>query len=268
MLLTSCTRNEEIISLSRAFFQALADSTYARPSDYYPYFEDLDIEAMSDMAEIDEDNIRFMNDTAVVNCFNSYTTEDGVFKQDSVKLFLITNDADQYYICDSRGLIQVDKDIKDYGISTGGFTIAPMNDRKLSKRLHVVRKMLLNEYFEVQLMLYKNVVIQNWSWETSYSGTAHGEGRLKNNLDFAIEGIKYELTYYDYSGNFMAKDDGSISKKLYPGEKYSFDFWSSNAKYPDRANLKLIFPDKLVYTIIKEQAYTGKEFEEFMNTSK
>ena len=87
---------------------------------------------------------------------------------------------------------------------------------------------------------------------------------MVNNLDFAIEGVKYTLKYYDYRGDFMAEDNGSISKKLYPGEKYNFSFWSSNAKNPDKANLRLVFPDRLVYKIIKEQTYTGNEYDEYI----
>ena len=65
----------------------------------------------------------------------------------------------------------------------------------------------------------------------------------------------------------MAKDDGSISKTLYPGEKYSFDFWRSNVKYPDRANLKLVFTDRLIYKILKEQSYTGNEYKEYLTSN-
>ena len=267
ILLISCSRNEEIISLSRAFFQTLADTTYAHPSDYYPYYESLDIEAKSDMVEINESDISFHRDTAIVRCFNSFTTEEGTFKQDSVILYLITNDADQYYICDSRGLISIDTDIRDFGIVTGAISKSKINDRELAKRLEVINKMLLKEYFKVYFELYEKVVIQNWSWETSYSGIANGEARIKNNLDYAIDGIKYELTYYDYYGNFMAKDDGSITKELYPNEKYSFDFWSSNVKYPDSAKLRLVFPDKLIYKIIKEQPYSGNEYKEYLESA-
>jgi hypothetical protein len=62
----------------------------------------------------------------------------------------------------------------------------------------------------------------------------------------------------------MAEDDGSINKTLYPGEKYNFTFWSSNAKYPHTANLRLEFSDNMIIKIIKGQNYTGKEFSEYM----
>ena len=264
ILLSSCSRNDEIIALSKGFFHSLSDSTYACPRDYYPYYESLKIEAKSDVVDIDETDIRTIGDTVIVKCFNNYTASDGTFKQDSVSLYLITNKSDQYYICDSKGLLTIDNDLKDYGIITGAFSTLNLKDRELAERYSTVKKMWLNEYFKVQLMLLEKVKIQNWSWETSYSGEAHGEGRVVNNLDFAIEGVKYTLKYYDYRGDFMAEDNGSISKKLYPGEKYNFSFWSSNAKNPDKANLRLVFPDRLVYKIIKEQTYTGNEYDEYI----
>lgn len=261
ILLSSCSRNDEIIALSKGFFYSLSDSTYACPRDYYPYYESLNIEAKSDVVDIDESDIRTKGDTVIVKCYNNYTASDGTFKQDSVSLYLITNKSDQFYICDSKGLLTIDDDLKEYGIATGAFSTFQLN----AERYSTVKKMWLNEYFKVQLMLLEKVKIQNWSWETSYSGEAHGEGRVVNNLDFAIEGIKYTLKYYDYSGDFMAEDDGSISKTLYPGEKYNFSFWSSNAKNPSKANLRLVFPDRLVYKIIKEQRYTSKEYDEYIN---
>lgn len=87
-------------------------------------------------------------------------------------------------------MLTIDNDLKDYGIVTGAFSTLNLKDRELAERYSTVKKMWLNEYFKVQLMLFEKVKIQNWSWETSYSGEAHGEGRVVNNLDFAIERVK------------------------------------------------------------------------------
>lgn len=265
ILLSSCSRNEEIIALSKGFFHSLSDSTYACPNDYYPYYESLNIEARSDAVDIDESDIRTKGDTVIVKCLNNYTTSDGTFKQDSVFLYLITNQSNQFYICNSKGLLTIDDDLKEYGIATGAFPTLTLSDRDLADRYSIVKMMWLKEYLKTHLMLLEKVKVRDWSWETSYSGEAHGEGIVINHLDFPIDGIKYTLTYYDYRGNFMAEDNGSISKTLYPGEKYSFSFWSSNAKNPDKANLTLVFPDRLVYKIIKKQTYTGKEYDEYIH---
>ena len=142
------------------------------------------------------------------------------------------------------------------------------NDQALAKRIEQVRSMMWDKYIEVRAELATKVKIANWSWETSYSGDAHGEGRVVNNLDYSISGIKYHVTYYDRNGDFMAEDEGSISKTLYPGEKYNFTFWSSNAKNPHTANLRLDFPENMIIKIIKGMNYTGKEFKGYQNKKK
>lgn len=119
------------------------------------------------------------------------------------------------------------------------------------------------KYWEQYFELKTQVEILNWSWETSYDGTAHGEARINNKLPYSVSGIKYQITYYDRQNNYMTEDEGRVSKTLNPNEKYNFTFWSSNAKFPTKANLRLDFSDKTVYELMKEKLYTGKEFEEF-----
>ena len=124
------------------------------------------------------------------------------------------------------------------------------------------------KYLEQYIELKTKVEILDWSWETSYDGTAHGEARIKNKLPYSVSGIKYQVTYYDRQQNFMAEDDGSISKTLNPEEKYNFTFWSSNAKYPSRARLTLEFSDRVVYDLIKSKYYTGTEYQDYIKKSK
>jgi uncharacterized protein YcfL len=253
----------EAIELSRDFFTALSDSTYGSPTDFYPRYDSLGIEAKSDIVDIEESDITEKNDTLIVRCYNNYTNSEGTFKQDSVTLFITRNEEKQFYIYDSKGLIVMDKDLEWFGTATGAFGKKLPNDQALAKRIEQVRSMMWNKYIEVRAELATKVKISNWSWETSYSGDAHGEGRVINNLDYSISGIKYHVNYYDRKGDFMAEDNGSISKTLYPGEKYNFTFWSSNAKYPHTANLRLEFSDNMVLKIIKEQTYTGNEFQDY-----
>lgn len=263
IILSSCSHKNEAIELSRDFFTALSDSTYGSPTDFYPRYDSLGIEAKSDIVDIEESDITEKNDTLIVRCYNNYTNSEGTFKQDSVTLFITRNEEKQFYIYDSKGLIVMDKDLEWFGTVTGAFGKKLPNDQALAKRIEQVRSMMWNKYIEVRAELATKVKISNWSWETSYSGDAHGEGRVINNLDYSISGIKYHVNYYDRKGDFMAEDNGSISKTLYPGEKYNFTFWSSNAKYPHTANLRLEFSDSMVLKIIKEQTYTGNEFQDY-----
>ena len=268
MILSSCSHKNEAIELSRDFFTSLSDSTYGSPTDFYPRYDSLGIEAKSDVVDIEESDVMEKNDTLIVRCYNNYTNSEGTFKQDSVTLFITKNEEKQFYVYDSKGLIVMDKDLEWFGTETGAFGKKLPNDQALAKRIEQVRSMMWNKYIEVRAELATKVKISNWSWETSYSGDAHGEGRVVNNLNYSVSGIKYHVNYYDRKGDFMAEDNGSISKTLYPGEKYNFTFWSSNAKYPHTANLRLEFSDNMILKIIKEQSYTGKEFSEYQKGKK
>ena len=267
-ILSSCSHKNEAIELSRDFFTSLSDTTCGKPKDFYPRYDSLGIEAKSDVVDIDESEVTEKNDTFTVRCYNNYTYREGTFRQDSVTLFITKNTEKQWFIYDSKGLITMDKDLEWFGTVTGALGKKKLNDQALSKRIEQVRGMMYNKYFEVRLELASKVKISNWSWETSYSGEAHGEGRVVNNLNYSISGVKYHVNYYDRSGNFMAEDEGSISKTLYSGEKYNFTFWSSNAKNPSTANLRLEFSDNLILKIIKEQDYAGKEYKEYMKSKK
>lgn len=268
MILSSCSHKNEAIELSRDFFTSLSDSTYGSPTEFYPRYDSLGIEAKSDVVDIEESDVIEKNDTLIVRCYNNYTNSEGTFKQDSVTLFITKNEEKQFYIYDSKGLIVMDKDLEWFGTVTGAYGKKLPNDQALAKRIEQVRSMMWNKYIDVRAELATKVKISNWSWETSYSGDAHGEGRVVNNLDYSVSGIKYHVNYYDRKGDFMAEDNGSISKTLYPGEKYNFTFWSSNAKYPHTANLRLEFSDNMILKIIKEQTYTGKEFSEYQKGKK
>lgn len=179
-------------------------------------------------------------------------------------LFIAKNTEKQWRIFDSKGLITIDKDLLEFGTKVGAFGNKSLNDLAMAQRLKAVRSMLFREYLDVNIELRTKVKISNWSWETSYDGTAHGDGRVVNTLDYSVSGIKYTVSYYDRSDNFMGNDDGSISKTHSPGEKYNFSFWSSNVKYPHTARIRLDFSDKMIFDIIQEKWYTGNEYKEYI----
>ena len=265
LVLSSCSHKNEAIELSRDFFTSLSDTTYGQPNVFYPQYDSLGISAKSDFVDIEESDVTEKNDTFTVHCYNNYTNSGGTFKQDSVTLFITRNENKQFYIYDSKGLIEMDKELEWFGSVTGAFTKKRPNDLALAKLINQVRKMMWDKFMEIRTELVDKVIISKWSWETGYSGEAKGDGRVVNNSDYSISGVKYHINYYDSNGDFMAEDNGSISKTLYPGEKYNFTFWSSNAKYPKKASLRLDFSDKMILNIIKEQTYTGNEFKKYLS---
>ena len=263
LVLSSCSHKNEAIELTRSFFTSLSDSTYGSPADFYPQYDSLQIEAKSDVVDIEESEITEKNDSIIVRCMNNYTDARGTFKQDSVVIFITKDKDSEWYIYNSQGLISIDKDIEWFGKKTGALGKRTMYDLQLAEVLSNLYSLMRDKYWEQYLELKTQVEILNWSWETSYDGTAHGEARINNKLPYSVSGIKYQITYYDRQNNYMTEDEGRVSKTLNPNEKYNFTFWSSNAKYPTKANLRLDFSDKTVYELMKEKPYTGKEFEEF-----
>ena len=263
LVLSSCSHKNEAIELTRSFFTSLSDSTYGSPADFYPQYDSLQIEAKSDVVDIEESEITEKNDSIIVRCMNNYTDARGTFKQDSVVIFITKDKDSEWYIYNSQGLISIDKDIEWFGKKTGALGKRTMYDLQLAEVLSNLYSLMREKYWEQYFELKTQVEILNWSWETSYDGTAHGEARINNKLPYSVSGIKYQITYYDRQNNYMTEDEGRVSKTLNPNEKYNFTFWSSNAKYPTKANLRLDFSDKTVYELMKEKPYTGKEFEEF-----
>ena len=263
LVLSSCSHKNEAIELTRSFFTSLSDSTYGSPADFYPQYDSLQIEAKSDVVDIEESEITEKNDSIIVRCMNNYTDARGTFRQDSVVIFITKDKDSEWYIYNSQGLISIDKDIEWFGKKTGALGKRTMYDLQLAEVLSNLYSLMREKYWEQYFELKTQVEILNWSWETSYDGTAHGEARINNKLPYSVSGIKYQITYYDRQNNYMAEDEGRVSKTLNPNEKYNFTFWSSNAKYPTKANLRLDFSDKTVYELMKEKLYTGKEFEEF-----
>ena len=263
LVLSSCSHKNEAIELTRSFFTSLSDSTYGSPADFYPQYDSLQIEAKSDVVDIEESEITEKNDSIIVRCMNNYTDARGTFRQDSVVIFITKDKDSEWYIYNSQGLISIDKDIEWFGKKTGALGKRTMYDLQLAEVLSNLYSLMREKYWEQYFELKTQVEILNWTWETSYDGTAHGEARINNKLPYSVSGIKYQITYYDRQNNYMAEDEGRVSKTLNPYEKYNFTFWSSNAKYPTKANLRLDFSDKTVYELMKEKLYTGKEFEEF-----
>lgn len=263
LVLSSCSHKNEAIELTRSFFTSLSDSTYGSPADFYPQYDSLQIEAKSDVVDIEESEITEKNDSIIVRCMNNYTDARGTFRQDSVVIFITKDKDSEWYIYNSQGLISIDKDIEWFGKKTGALGKRTMYDLQLAEVLSNLYSLMREKYWEQYFELKTQVEILNWTWETSYDGTAHGEARINNKLPYSVSGIKYQITYYDRQNNYMTEDEGRVSKTLNPNEKYNFTFWSSNAKYPTKANLRLDFSDKTVYELMKEKLYTGKEFEEF-----
>lgn len=154
IVLSSCSHKNEAMELSRDFFTSLSDTTYGKPSDFYPAYDSLNIEAKSDAVDIDESDVTEKNDTIIVRCYNNYTDATGTFKQDSITLFLAKDKESSWYIYDSKGLVTLDDDQEWFGRATGAIGKNLPNDITLSKRLGKLSDLMSAEYWKMTIPKY------------------------------------------------------------------------------------------------------------------
>ena len=112
--LSSCSNNGDVAKeLVENFFIAATDSTASvKIKDIYPQFDSLGIAIKRDVLDINE-AIQKKGDTIIVSGQNSYTGEDGVFKQDSVKFYIHKDKNGKFKIVNSEGLIITPTYLKD-----------------------------------------------------------------------------------------------------------------------------------------------------------
>ena len=168
LVLSSCSHKNEAIELTRSFFTSLSDSTYGSPADFYPQYDSLQIEAKSDVVDIEESEITEKNDSIIVRCMNNYTDARGTFKQDSVVIFITKDKDSEWYIYNSQGLISIDKDIEWFGKKTRALGKRTMYDLQLAEVLSNLYSLMREKYWEQYFQVQTLVEIHNWSWETSY----------------------------------------------------------------------------------------------------
>lgn len=269
VVLSACDHSEQTaVQLSKDFFASLSERNNDKTKVFYPKYADLHVTAKSDEVDIDESEVTTKNDTIAVRCFNSYTDDFGTFKQDSVTLFVANSKDGKLHICDSRGLVSVDHNLKYLGMAMGAFPRKQPNNQDLAKRISVVNDIVYDEYIAVRSALQQKVKVQNWSWETLYNGEPRGEVRIVNGTYYPIESIKYYVDYYNSNGNFMTSYDNEINKILSPGETYDFSFWSPNVRYPHKAYIRLDFPETTIENIIRNKSYSGNEYKNYIASHK
>lgn len=262
-LLSCSSKKEEAKELVSAFFTAATDSTSGlKTSDYYSTYDILSIQLKSDVLDIN-DEVESKDDTLIVTGQNSYTSENGVFTQDSIKFFISkVKGKEGLQIISSIGLIKVPDFLEQFAKSLN-VSLEGKKDFQLNDLLINLNKFYTSKAFDAYMELFKGVQITYWDWETDYSEEPHGQGWLKNNLDITISDIKYTVTYYDRNHNFISDDTGTACRSLKPGEKYRFSFYTSHVKYPSKANLKLDFTSANIDKILYSKRYTKADFDKF-----
>ena len=262
-LLSCSSKKEEAKELVSAFFTAATDSASGlKTSDYYSTYDTLSIKLKSDVLDIN-DEVKSKGDTLIVEGQNSYTSENGVFTQDSIKFFIAkVKGKEGLQIINSAGLIKVPDFLKRFAKSLN-VSLDGRTDFQLNDLLTKLNKFYSSKAFDAYMELFQGIQVTYWDWETDYSEEPHGQAWLKNNLDITITDIKYIVTYYDRNNNFISDDTGTACRSLKPGEKYRFSFYTSHVKYSSKANLKLDFTSANVENMLYSKRYSKADFVKF-----
>lgn len=127
--------------------------------------------------------------------------------------------------------------------------------------------MMKKYYLDMYIKLRKEVNITSWDWETGYGDSASGKAIVKNNSNYDIPKLKYEITYKDRNGDEITTDDGYVTHdELSSGSSKAFTFYTSYVGNAQKASINLDFDTDFILKCIADTQYTGKEYEEFINT--
>ncbi len=121
---------------------------------------------------------------------------------------------------------------------------------------------MLDKAVAVYLELKTDIRVVHWSWESGYSGSASGQGIVRNSSTFTIPKLKYKITYKNELGNSITSDDGYVSYgPLEAGESKSFTFFTSYVGGASQASIELLFDEDMIYKYLSKKEWSGHECE-------
>lgn len=271
VLLTSCLDKEAVTSATNQLFTAVKEGNKVKIEAIYPESENLSAYYKSDKITIKEiKSLKHKEASVVVE--NEFTNGYGKTFTRDIKLYLKPDPSDskKYIVYDSEGFCGWDPDENNeykFAVKTGCIDEdVDITDQQRAKKLKAASAMILNAFFDVYLDLKANVIIKDWSWDTSYYGdSASGKGICVNNSTFSIPKPKYKIVYKDRTGNEITDDDGYITYDvLKPGQSKAFTFYTSYVGNATRASISVEFDEDMILEYIANKDYTGNEYAEFL----
>lgn len=246
ILVASCaSKSEKATKVVEAFASAVAaqDSTatvkaYPKCKDFYanlPKLTDIEIQSVEEKDSI-----------VVVKVSSSYYNENNAFTQKQFTFWTKKAGSD-FIIYDSNGLLTLPNGLDQYAYNKGALTHSS-NDVAINTKMGE----LAGEFYMALMTnvskLNNGIKTVSWSWEADF-GTPHGRATVKNELPFAVKGVKYKVTYFNGS-TIVGSDDGTVAyDEIEPGAMKSFTFYSSGVNgYSARsARLEFEVPEKYAY---------------------
>jgi len=265
-------RKELAENTTKNFFSAIKNDNTSKMEELYPNFENIGTYYKSDEVVITE--TKLLEDKKIsVTVDNSFTNGFGKKFNQTITLYLKPEETDKdiYKIYDSKGLTGYeDKDEYIFATKTGVIDKSTsLTDQEIAEKLEIANKMIVKYGIETLIELKSHVNVSSWSWESGYGGSASGKGIVKNNSTFDIPKLKYNITYYDRNENQITTDDGYVTYDMLPaGGSKSFTFYTSYVGNAKTARILLDFDTDMIIKYVVNKNYTGKEYEEYLNSEK
>lgn len=246
----ACTdgkKKEEATTLSNKFFAALSKSDESLAKKLYPGFDEFSTYYKSDSAQVQDVVVK---DTVVmVRVLNRFTNGMGKSTQQEIWLYMKKRGDSAMFIEDTKGLSDFsEKDAYKFGIRAGCIDAAiDTTDQRVLRAMRKADKVMVDKAVEMYRELKKGCVVETWSWDSGYSGSASGKGIVRNNTTYSIPSVKYKVTYMRSDGTEVTTDDGYVSvDALKAGSSRSFTFYTSYVGSASNARIELTFKDELI----------------------
>lgn len=272
-ILSSCSNKEKeaAIQTTKSFFNAIRNDKSDLIISLYPNFKDIGEYYKSDSIIIKE--AKALNDDKYeVIIENHFTNGFGKKFNQEISIYLnkdIDSKEVKYSIYDSKGMRDFeDDDNYLFAVKTGCINSEDITDLQIAKKLNVASKMMTKYAIDLYVKLKSEVEITDWEWESGYGGSASGKAIVKNNSEYDIPKLKYQITYKDRNLNEITSDDGYVSyDDILSGSSKAFTFYTSYVGNAQKASISLDFDTKFLIKCTSEAKYTGNEYEEFIKSN-
>lgn len=245
---------------TRAFFLSLKKSNEKEMTRLYPGFSNFDHYYKSDSGTIV--STADGKERVAVAVDNRFTNGFGKLNQQSICLYYKIDSLGQVNLYDSKGLSDFDdNDDFIFGSKTGCIdSRADTTDQQIIKQIKRTKRVMLDKAVAMYLELKRNIQVVHWNWESGYSGSASGQGIVRNGSSFTIPKLKYKITYKNELDNPITSDDGYVVYgPLEAGESKSFTFYTSYVGGASRASIELLFDEEMIFKYLSKKDWSGNE---------
>lgn len=257
-------RNEATMA-STEFFSAIKNGDTERAGNLYAGFGELPSYFKSDSISVRE--VIVMDTLVVSKVRNFFTNLAGKKSVRDIDLYFAREKDNPLVLVDSKGMSDFkENEDHQFAVSTGCIDArSDTLDQRMCERLKLANDLMVAKAVDLWKELRLGCVVENWSWESGYAGSANGKGIVVNNTTYRIPRVKYKITYKDRAGSMITTDDGYVTyDALEPLGSKSFTFYTSYVGNAHTASIELVFDDELLIDYVKMAKWTGSECAEFL----